>query len=195
MTAFPNGASAVLWLSVSFLSMPALAQKEKEVLVINTPAQAVPVAVQDPVEVANTAASPVPVRDVDQVGANLYQSSALVTFTFNSFGEPAIFAPIPPNTVLIIEHLSIFAALPSDQNVYVSLGVGNLAGVQFRHLFTPTTRFLAGGSGTVDFQILSQELNLASTVQPSAQVGRTSAASGEGTVELNLSGRLVPVAP
>jgi len=184
---------ALMLLSASLLSTPALAQKE--VVVINGPAEPLPVEVQSPVSVGNSSASPVPVRDVDQVGANLYQSSALVTFTGNSFGQPANFAPIPPNSVLIIEHLSILAALPSDQNVHVSLGVGNISGVQFRHIFSPTLRFPAGGSGSIDIQILSQELNLASTGAPSAQVGRTAAASGDGTVEINISGRLVPVAP
>jgi hypothetical protein len=88
---------------------------EKDVRVINTPAEPVPVA--GSVTVGNAAGSPVPVRDVDrQSKQNFSWSWAVSIAPGNEFAPPLEFS-VPAGKVLVIETVSMKVELPAGQNL------------------------------------------------------------------------------
>jgi hypothetical protein len=134
----------ILFVSVIAFSLPQMGHAnfppDKDVKVINTPAEAVPVAVQGTttvagtvntkqsgawnvgitgtptVEVGNEAGNPVLMRDVDRPTAQPFQYEAVVTIEDGLQGGNASI-PVPSGKLLVIENVSAFGTAPASQRI------------------------------------------------------------------------------
>jgi hypothetical protein len=141
----------ILFVSAIAFSLPQIghanftaAASDKDVVVINTPAQAVPVAVQGTanvsvantptvnakqsgawtvgisgtptVEIDNAAGSAIAVRDVDRPTAQPFQYEAVVTVEDGFQGGNAAI-PVPSGKLLVIENVSAHGSAPDSQRI------------------------------------------------------------------------------
>jgi hypothetical protein len=131
----------VLFVSVIALSLPqvghsALTPPDKDVRVINTATEAVPVSVQGTptvkavqqgpwnvaiagtpaVSVSNSEGNPLSIRDVDRPTAQPFQYEVDLTVG-PGFGGQNAFVPVPAGKLLVIEHVSAFGYTPNDQEI------------------------------------------------------------------------------
>jgi len=134
----------ILFVSVIALSLPQNGHSniavDKDVRVINTPAEAVPVAVQNSptvkaqqdgawnvgitgtptVQVGNSETTPVLIRDVDRPTAQPFQYQAVATVEDGQNAADASI-PVPEGKMLVIEFVSVNGSAPPNHQIYLSL--------------------------------------------------------------------------
>ena len=140
------------------------------------------------VQVSNSAASPVPIRDIDNPARQRWQGAAQVLFNFPDTQLVTTFGPaIPAGKIFVIEYITAHGALPSGQKLRFILF--NDAGYTLiQHYFAPT---FVGTDFTVDNLILSESVRFYAISMPTINVTRFPDNSGSGFVNLSLSGYLV----
>ncbi|CAN5262502.1 hypothetical protein BH20ACI2_BH20ACI2_25160 [soil metagenome] len=135
MTTTKNYLSAtpgfVLLASIMAFSLPQTGHSsamagDKDVRVINTAAEAVPVAIQGPpgvsiansptVTVGNSGSNPVIIRDADRPTAQPFQYEIDVTLD-PGFGGQNANIPIPVGKLAVIENVSVWGTAPSNQRI------------------------------------------------------------------------------
>jgi hypothetical protein len=215
----------ILFVSVIALSLPQKGHSsfpgDKDVLVINTPAQAVPVVAQGTtnvavqntptvnskqsgswnvgitgtptVEVGNNTANPVLVRDVDRPERQPFQYQADVTLE-EGFGGQSAAIPVPQGKLLVIEHVSAFGTAPSDQRINTFSILTHVAPDNtYRAHFLQSTKEDIG-NGTNQYMV-SQQLRLyADTPNAIVSISRFGA-TGTATVRFVVSGYFVNKIP
>lgn len=134
----------ILFVSVVAFSLPQIGRAnfppDKDVLVVNTPAQPVPVAGNvgitgtptvnakqsgawsvgitgtPTVQVGNDPDNPALMRDIDRPTAQPFQYHAVVTLEEGQMGQNASI-PIPVGKLLVIEHVSAYGAAAASQRI------------------------------------------------------------------------------
>lgn len=179
----------ILFVSVIALSLPQTGHSniasDKDVRVINTPAEAIPVIAQGTTNVAvqnvptvkaqqngawnvgitgtptvqldDSATNPVFVRDVDRPTAQPFQQEVIVTVNDGESGQNG-FIIVPAGKLFVIEHVSALGSAPTDQTID---NVGVLTHIlpdlsQRQHYLNITKQESAG----VNFYRVSQQVKL-----------------------------------
>jgi hypothetical protein len=107
---------------------------DRDVKVINTPAEPVPVA--GAVTVGNGAAAPVLVRDVDRSARQPFSHAGATTFGGGAFA-PSMSFNVPAGKILVIETVSMKVELSDGSNVRASFGT--VSGGNATEFFLPMT--------------------------------------------------------
>ena len=186
------------------------APADKDVVVVNTSANPVPVQVQgtpnvniakmptigidtsrNTVQVGNTTASPVLVRDVDNPARQPFQAGVNVTLNQPTAAFVQTVAIVPAGKRLVIEYVSAIADVPVDQKVVISVLCQNLSASRaVSHVFpvTPQGTF----PGPIDRLVASESTRIYVEPEDSVNfiVNRNSAA-GTANCLFSISGYLV----
>ncbi|MCA1623272.1 MAG: hypothetical protein LC768_07575 [Acidobacteria bacterium] len=211
----------ILFVSVIALSLPQTGHSnvatDKDVRVINTPAEPVPVVAQGTTNVAvqntptvkaqqngawnvgltgtptvqldDSATNPVLVRDVDRPTAQPFQYQAEVTFE-DGFGGQNAAIPIPQGKLLVIEHVSVFGTAPADQRINTFSILTHVApdNVYRFHYLQSTKEDM--GNGTNQYMVSQQVRLYADTPNANVHVSRASI-TGTSTFRFVVSGYFV----
>lgn len=207
----------ILFVSVIAFSLPQMGHAnfppDKDVKVINTPAEAVPVAVQGTttvagtvntkqsgawnvgiagtptVEVGNGAGNPVLMRDVDRPTAQPFQYEAVVTIEDGLQGGNASI-PVPSGKLLVIENVSAFGTAPDSQRIQTfSINTHVTPDNTLRPHYLQFTRRDAGSS-SYEYTVSQQLRVYADTPGAAAYVFRATS-SGTATFRFVVSGYFV----
>jgi hypothetical protein len=215
----------ILFVSVIALSLPQKGHSsfppDKDVLVINTPAQAVPVVAQGTtnvavqnipavnskqsgawnvgiigtpsVEVGNDDANPVLIRNVDRPEAQPFQYEAVVTLEEGEGGQNTPI-PIPQGKLLVIEHVSAFGVAPADQKLSTFSILTHVApdNTLRPHYLESTKVDLGNGSNQYT---VSQQLRLYADMPDAAARITRAGTSGTATIRFTVSGYFVNKIP
>lgn len=208
--------AVVVGLSLAQNGQSSMAADSKDVRVVNSTAEAVPVAVQGTtsvnianaptvdarqngawnvgiagvptVSVGNNGANPVLVRNVDRPEAQPFQYQAVVTLE-DGFGGGSAVIPIPVGKLLVIEHVSARGSVPSGQGVgAISISTRIFPdNTNYEHFLQYSKEDL--GSFGTQYQV-SQQLRLYADGSTTARVIR-GPADGAVTFVFVVSGYLV----
>lgn len=116
----------VLFVAVFVFSVPQSGHSkvaaDKDVVVVNTTSQPVPVAVQGTptVQFSNDENNPVIIRDADRPTAQPFQYQAVVELE-DGQGSGDVQIPVPEGKMLVIEYISVNGSAPSNHQIYASL--------------------------------------------------------------------------
>jgi hypothetical protein len=213
----------ILFVSVIALSLPQNGHSsiaaDKDVRVINTSAEPVPViqqgitnvAVQNvptvkaqqsgawnvgitgtpTVEVGNNSANPVLVRDVDRPTAQPFQYEATVTLEEGQSGQNTAIL-VPAGKLLVIENVSVWGTAPSDQRIQQFAILTHVAPDNvYRSHYLQFTKQDNGYGTANEYTVSSQQLRLyADTPNAYARVSRASS-TGTATFRFVVSGYFV----
>ncbi len=202
----------VLLVTVIALSVPqtghsALTPPDKDVRVINTNAEAIPVDVRGvvkakqegawnvsiagtpTVQVGNAAADPVLTRDVDRATAQPFHEETVLVLP-DGFGGENAFIAIPAGKVLVVEHVSAIGTAPNDQFIAFSLGTRlSPDTVRVPHYLNATRSGITGG---LIYQLSQQGRFYHDVGTLSVRAERQSGpTAGELTFRFTVSGYLV----
>jgi len=168
------------------------APPDKEVKVINTPAEAVPVAVQGTpsVTVGNAPSQPVPTRGVDEPARQPVQRTGLLIFAAGDQIKEQTLYTVPAGKRLVIEEASVRAQLfdgVSQAMVFLRSNGGGFGG----HYVPLTPIGLIDGLGTVlvGTEALHGYADAGTNVDVSITIN-TASGSG-GRFEVTFTGHLV----
>lgn len=201
----------ILFVSVVALSIPqtghssatAAAPPDKDVRVINTETEAVPVRgtvrarqqgdwtvgiVGTPtVEVGNTEAAPVLTRDVDRPTAQPFKAEVVLNVPDGNGGENA-FVTIPAGKILVIEHVSAWGSVPpSEQMEQFSILARTLPDLTLRpHYLQDSKRDFP----TVSVHTISETVRIYAEGTVGVRAGRRTS-TGSVTFRYTISGHLV----
>jgi hypothetical protein len=183
-----SGAIVALVIAVPLRAAP----PDRDVKVINTPAEAVPVAVQGTpsVTVTNTAAHPVPTRSQDEPGLQPVQRTDLVIFAAGEQVKDKTLYTVPAGKRLVIEEASVRAQLFTgvSQSMVFLRATGGGFGVHYVPL---TSVGPVDGMGTV---LVGTEL-LRGYADPGvnvdASVTLNTASGSGGRFEVTFTGHLI----
>lgn len=185
-----GAAFVVLLLTVPLLAAP----PDKEVKVINTPAEAVPVAVEGTpsVTVGNTPSEPVPTRSVDEPPLQPVQRTGLVIFDAGDQIKEQTLYTVPAGKRLVIEEASVRAQLfdgVSQAMVFVRSNGGGLGG----HYVPLTSLGVIDGMGAVlvGTELLRGYADAGSNVDVSITLNTVSSSGLAGRFEVTFTGHLV----
>lgn len=167
----------------------------QNVKVVNTSTEPVPVAVTGTptVQIGNTAANPVLVRDLDSAGRQPYRAQLSVSFsTIDQGSEAQNTLAVPAGKRLVIKYISALISLPPDQVVTGDITAGT--GIQFNPVSWFVLNLQANGGGLNAIYIASQpvELYLDPGTEFFAEFYRSSSV-GTGYGRIIISGYLVDV--
>jgi hypothetical protein len=189
VTAAAGAALVALALSVPLQAAPSA----REVKVINTPARAVPVAVQGTpsVTVGNALSKPVPTRRADDPARRALQRTGLVIIAAGDQIEDQTLYTVPAGKRLVIEEASVRAQLftgVSQAMVFLrSTGGGGIGG----HYVPLESLGVLNGYGTVlvGTELLRGYADPGTTVDASVSIN--TASGGGGRIEVTFTGYLV----
>lgn len=200
----------ILFVSVIAFSLPQTGHSsiapDKDVRVINTLEEAVPITVQNTptvkaqqngawnvgitgtptVKLDDSAANPVFVRDVDRPTAQPFQYEAVVTLEEGQGGQNAVI-PVPVGKLLVIENVSVWGMAPADQRIQqfailTHVAPDNVYRPHYLH-FTKQDN----GYGANEYSVGQQLRIYADTPNAYARVTRTSANNLNSTVTFNFT--------
>lgn len=213
----------ILFVSVIALSLPQTGHSniasDKDVRVINTPAEPIPVVAQGTTNVAvqnvptvnaqqsgawnvgitgtptvqldDSATNPVFVRDVDRPTAQPFQYEVEVTVEEGFGGQNAVI-PVPVGKLLVIENVSAFGTAPADQRISQFAILTHVAPDNvYRFHYLQFTKQDNGYGTANEYTVSSQQLRLyADTPNAYARVSRVSS-TGRATFRFVVSGYFV----
>lgn len=187
---------------------------DKDVVVVNTAAQPVPVAVQgtatiagtvslasgssiginpssNTVQLGNTVDNPVMVRDVDNPARQPFQEEFAITLPDNFGGENATFM-VPLGKRLVIEYVSARGFVPAGQTLTFSIRTrqGNTPNGVVHYLVSTEQGFSGTSTGFVAGQVM--RLYADPGTQVLVRAGRNPA-TGTGNAFIAVSGHFVDV--
>lgn len=128
---------------------------DKDVVVVNSPRQPVPVAVQGTssvniansptVQLDNSAAKPIFTRDIDRPTAQPFQKSVDITLDAGE-NSKGVSIPVPNGRILVIEQISGFGTGVPGETVDFSIltNVPSQQGYEFHYLLTTRTEDVPG---------------------------------------------------
>lgn len=206
---------AIAILGLSFLlSAPRASEaapSDKDVVVVNTPADPVPVSVQGTVQsaqngawnvgltgtptvqVGNAANAPVLVRDVDNPARHPYTSQVFLSWTPGNNVASADFSAVPAGKRLVLEYVAAEGSIPQGQQFFMLIQSPAVNGFVYPLVVTKQASF---AFGPTDIYTTSQPVRI--YIEPGttfrALANRNDTTGGAGTdIIVSVTGYLVDV--